>query len=88
MVKQAFLLCVDGQGESEPAPQLESLTWLAFLPPYPVTKNRKVIAIFALNLFLLHSFIHLCACFRRHVSHGALVELRITCGSYFSPSVM
>lgn len=27
---------------------------------------------------------HLCACFRRPVSHGALVEVRATYGGYFS----
>lgn len=85
----AFLLCVDGQSESEPGPQAGASNFASFPPSLPRHQEQEgIIAIFALNLFLLHSFIHLCACFRGHVSHGALVGLRITCGSYFSPSIV
>lgn len=84
-----FPLCVDRQSESEPGPQAGDSDLASFPPSLPRHQEQEgIIAIFALDLFLLHSFIYLCACFRRHVSHGALVELRITCGSYFSPSIM
>lgn len=84
-----FPLCADGQSESEPQSQAGDANLASFPPSLARHQEQEgIIAIFALDLFLLHSFIYLCACFRRHVSHGALVELRITCGSYFSPSIM
>lgn len=76
---------IDGQSESQPTLQTAD-NKLARSPSSPPRsyKQEGIIAVFTLNLFLLHPCLHLYAWFRRAVSHGALVEVRTTFGGYFS----
>lgn len=61
--------------KASPDHRLETLSWPAFLPPYTYHQEQEgAVAVFALTLFLLHSFTHLCACFRRHVSQWCSCE--------------